>query len=66
MLWRVQIRLRQKLALAAIFCLVAITMAISIIRFAVVMQFSSQPEQTWLYFWNGVENTIGEPSCLTT
>ncbi|KAL9120918.1 MAG: hypothetical protein Q9187_002525 [Circinaria calcarea] len=33
-------------------------MVISIIRFAVVMRFSAQPEQTWLYFWNTIENTI--------
>lgn len=60
MLWRVHIRIRQKLALAALFCLVLITMAISIIRFAVVMNFSSQTESTWLFLWNAIENNIGK------
>ena len=55
-------RLRQKLALAFIFCLVIITMTISIIRFAVVIGLYHQPEQSWLYFWNGIENTIGKSS----
>ncbi|KAH8649751.1 hypothetical protein BGZ60DRAFT_551169 [Tricladium varicosporioides] len=57
MLWKVRIHLRQKLALAAIFCLVMITIAIAIVRFAVVSQYS-QPEQSWLYFWNTIETII--------
>ncbi|KAF4618987.1 hypothetical protein G7Y89_g14861 [Cudoniella acicularis] len=57
MLWKVRIRLRQKLALGAIFCLVMITISVAIIRFAVVSR-TVQPEQSWLYFWNTVETTI--------
>ncbi|MCJ1479174.1 hypothetical protein MMC13_007858 [Lambiella insularis] len=33
-------------------------MAISIIRFAVVLGSSYQPEQSWLYFWNIIEFII--------
>lgn len=59
MLWKVRIHMRQKLALAAIFCLVMITIVVAVIRYAVVSK-DSKPEQTWLYFWNNIETTIGK------
>jgi hypothetical protein len=58
MLWKVRIHMRQKLALGAIFSLVMITIAVAIIRFVVVSR-NAQPEQSWLYFWNTIETTIG-------
>lgn len=57
MLWKVRMGIRRKLALGGIFCLVMITMAVAIVRFAVVYG-HAQPEESWLYFWNTVENTI--------
>lgn len=59
MLWKVHIRLRQKIALTALFGLILITVAISIIRVAVVMSRSPQPEQSWLFLWTTIENTVG-------
>ena len=59
MLWNVKIDIRQKIALASIFLLVVITMAFSIIRTIAVALGSNQPEESWLYFWNLIEITIG-------
>lgn len=59
MLVKVRINMRQKLALAAIFSLVVITMVFAIVRVATQDSLTVQPEQTWLYMWGGIENTVG-------
>ena len=58
MLWKVQISLRQKLGLAVIFSITVIIMIIAIIRAVLVSSLSHQPDQTWLYTWCSVEQTV--------
>ena len=60
MLWNVKISLRKKLALAVIFSITMIIMVFAIIRVVVVSTFSHQLDQTWLYMWSSVEQTVGE------
>ena len=58
MLWKVQISLRQKLGLAAIFSITVIIMIFAIIRVVLVSSLSQQPDQTWLYMWSAIEQTV--------
>lgn len=51
--------MRQKLALAVIFSLVVITMVFAIVRVATLDSLTERPEQTWMYMWSGIENTVG-------
>ncbi|KAL9594377.1 MAG: hypothetical protein Q9219_007071 [cf. Caloplaca sp. 3 TL-2023] len=58
MLWKVKISLRQKLALGGIFSITVVIMVFAIIRVVVVSNFSQTPDQTWLYMWSSVEQTV--------
>ncbi|KAH6683010.1 hypothetical protein B0J14DRAFT_136437 [Halenospora varia] len=57
LLWKVQIQMRQKLGLAGIFGLMVITMAIAIIRVAVLDVMMDQPR---LFFWTAMEPPVGK------
>lgn len=59
MLWKVQISLRQKLALAGIFSLTGFIMVFAIIRVTVVNSESNIADETWLYLWSAIEQTVG-------
>lgn len=59
MLWKVQISLRQKLALTGIFSLTVFIMVFAIIRVAVVTSESDMPDETWMYLWSAIEQTVG-------
>ncbi|KAF7955580.1 hypothetical protein EAE96_004506 [Botrytis aclada] len=58
MLWTVRLSRKRKLALAGIFSLVIITIIFSIIRQSVVSSYSHQFEESWLYTWSLVEQTV--------
>lgn len=58
MLWKVQISLRQKIALTGIFSITFIIMVFAVIRVVVVSATSQQPDQTWLYMWSSIEQTV--------
>lgn len=60
MLWKVQISLRQKLALAGIFSITVFVMIFAIIRVVVISSQSDQPDQTWLYTWSAIEQAVGK------
>lgn len=59
LLWKVQITLRQKVALAGIFSLAIITISFAIIRVTVISVLTEQPDVSWLYMWSFVEQTVG-------
>ncbi len=59
LLWKVQISLQQKLALAGIFSLTVFIMIVAIVRVVVISSASEQPDQTWLYMWSSIEQTVG-------
>lgn len=59
MLWKVQISLRQKLVLAGIFSLTVFIMVFAIIRVAVLSSSNNIRDQTWLYLWSAIEQTVG-------
>ncbi|TGO57942.1 hypothetical protein BCON_0060g00160 [Botryotinia convoluta] len=58
MLWTVRLSRKRKLALAGIFSLVIITIIFSIVRQSVVSSYSHQFEESWLYTWSLVEQTV--------
>lgn len=58
LLWNVQISLRKKVALAGVFSITLIIMVFAIIRVVVVSSFSHQLDQTWLYMWSSIEQTV--------
>lgn len=60
MLWNVQISLRQKMALAGLFCITFVIMVFAVIRVAVVSAASQRPDPTWLYMWSSIEQTVCE------
>lgn len=64
MLSKMRINIRQKLALAAIFSLAAVTMIFAIVRVVTLDSLTVQPEESWMYMWSGVENTVGMPQSL--
>ena len=64
-LWKVQIGLRQKLALAGVFSLTVFTIVFAIVRVAVVSSYSNMPDQTWLYLWSAVEQAVGTLTVLS-
>ena len=58
LLWNVQISLRKKLALTGLFSITVIIMLFAIIRVVVVSSDSHRLDQTWLYLWSSVEQTV--------
>ena len=64
MLWKVQISLRQKLALAGLFSITAVVMVFAIIRGAFVDPFSPQSDATWLFMWSNIELAVCKYLCL--
>ena len=60
MFWNIQLSLRRKLALAAIFSITTVIMVFAIIRVAVVSGRLKIPDESWLYFWTSVEQMICE------
>ena len=57
-LWNVRISLRRKLALFGIFSLTVVTMVFAIVRVVVITARSKEPDQSWLYMWSSIEQTI--------
>ena len=68
MLWGVQMSFRRKAALIGIFSLAIITTVFAVIRVTTVStftkKFTKQPEPSWLYLWNSVEQCIGKTFSL--
>lgn len=60
MLWGVQMSFRRKAALIGIFSLAIITTVFAVIRVTIISTFTKQPEPSWLYLWNSVEQCIGK------
>jgi hypothetical protein len=60
MLWKVQISLRQKIALAGIFSITFLIMLFAVIRVVVVSTANMQAEQSWFYTWSCIEHTVGK------
>ena len=60
LLWKVEITVKQKVALAGIFSLAVITMTFAIVRVTVISILTQQPDVSWLYMWSFVEQTVGE------
>ena len=64
-LWNVRISTARRIALAGVFSLVLITMAIAIVRVTVttaggnISKNNKQVESTWLYTWHFVEAAVG-------
>ena len=58
MLYKVRINIHQKIALAGIFSLVIITIVFTIVRITTLNSLSHQPEQSWLYMWSAIENSV--------
>ncbi|KAF4626585.1 hypothetical protein G7Y89_g11572 [Cudoniella acicularis] len=58
MLWQVRMGIKQKLALLGIFCLTVIIMIFAIVRVAMVKSWSFMPDETWLYMWSSIEQTV--------
>ena len=55
---------RKKAALICIFSLAIITTVFAVIRVTIVSTFTKQPEPSWLYLWNSVEQCIGKTFSL--
>ncbi|KAL8956364.1 MAG: hypothetical protein Q9193_006107 [Seirophora villosa] len=59
MLRGVQMRWRRKVALAALFSLVVITMVVAVLRAALVgSNEAASPDCSWLYMWSAIEASI--------
>ncbi|CAL8574177.1 hypothetical protein XPA_000145 [Xanthoria parietina] len=58
LLWKVKISLRQKVALGGIFSITVIIILFAIIRDVMVSSLSQLLDQTWLYLWSSVEQTV--------
>ena len=63
LLWKVQINIRQKLALLAIFFLTAVTMVFSLVRVVVGLK-GRREDDVWLFFCATIELTIGNTLSL--
>ena len=63
LLWKVQINIRQKLALLAIFFLTAVTMVFSLVRVVVGLK-GPREDDVWLFFCAIIELTIGNTLSL--
>ena len=57
-LWQVRIPLTKKLALTGIFSLVVITMLFAILRVTLISKLTKQPDTSWSYMWNSIEQNI--------
>lgn len=66
LLWKVQMSLRRKLALASLFSMTILIMVFAIVRVIVVSSYSHQPDQTWLFIWDSIEQTVGRCRSSTT
>ena len=64
MLWRVQMSLRKKCALAGIFLLATITCVFAIVRVTVISTLTRQPDTSWSYMWSSIEQCIGKRPLL--
>ena len=58
LLWKVKISLRQKVALMSIFSVTVIIMIFAIVRVAMVESWSNEPDESWLYLWSSIEQTV--------
>ena len=56
-LWNVQIPIRKKLILYAIFSITIVVMVVSIVRVAVVKSADENVDISWLYLWSSIEMT---------
>ena len=61
LLWTVQMNLRQKVGLLALFALSFITMILSIVRVEVAIR-GPREDDTWFSICTTIELTIGKPS----
>ena len=62
LLWGVQMSFRRKAALTGIFSLGVITTVVAIIRITAITTSGRQPDTSWSYMWNLIEQGIGESS----
>lgn len=60
-LWKVQISLRQKAAILALFSLTIITMILAIIRGALGLR-GARDDMTWFFLCTTIELTTGKPT----
>lgn len=60
MLWGVQMSIRRKAALMGLFSLGVVTTIISIIRATAITTRGRQPDTSWSYMWNIIEQAIGK------
>lgn len=58
LLWRVRLSIRKKLALGGIFSITVLIMVFAVVRVIVVSSYSSEPDQSWLYMWSSIEQTV--------
>jgi hypothetical protein len=58
-LWRSRLPVRQKLALAGVFGLVVITIAVAIARLGLTVKKGKAMNLPWVVVWTGVEANIG-------
>lgn len=58
LLWNVRISPKQKFGLMGIFSLTVLIIVFAIVRVVVVTTYSEQPEQTQLFLWNTIEQTV--------
>lgn len=61
MLWKVQISLRQKLALGGIFLLTVVIMIFAVLRAVLVTSATNRIDPIWLYLWSYIEQIVGKP-----
>ena len=64
MLWKVRLSIRKKLALGGIFSITVIIMVFAIIRVVVITSHTEQPDQSWLYLWSSIEQTVCKSSVV--
>lgn len=58
LLWKLQIDLRRKLGIGALFSLTFFTMAVSIARCAVVTRAAGIPDKSMITLWSQLEHTV--------
>lgn len=60
LLWKLQIRTRQKLALAAVFSLAIIIIVIAIVRIVEINPNLKHVDPIWLALWSMTEASVGK------
>ena len=58
LLWKAKIDLRRKIGIGALFSLTFFTIVVAIIRAAIVINASGQPDDSLIAFWSKLEHTV--------